>query len=72
MKSWSLTTSKSIEHKRVDVEHTELTEELIVTILLIKLAFLSSNAHIELWASEKDENVKKEANNKTVVRQSTK
>jgi large subunit ribosomal protein L17e len=31
-------------------------------------AFLSSNAHIELWAAEKDDNVKKEANNKAVAR----
>ncbi|CAD8049285.1 unnamed protein product [Paramecium primaurelia] len=34
--------------------------------------FLSSNAHIELWAAEKDENVKKETNNQQVARQSRK
>lgn len=58
---------KLIEHKKEDVELIELMEELIVKLIFI-VAFLSSNAHIELWASEKDENVKKEANNKAVVR----
>mgnify|MGYP001808023774 CR=1 FL=1 len=59
---------KSIEPKRVDVEHTEHMEESIVTFIIYLIAFLSSNAHIEIWAAERDENVKKEANNKVVAR----
>ena len=36
--------------------------------IIFQIAFLSSNAHIEIWAAERDENVKKEANNKVVAR----
>ena len=59
---------KSIELKKVDVEHIGHTEESIVIIIIYLIAFLSSNAHIEIWAAERDENVKKEANNKVVAR----
>ena len=46
--------------------HGRINRKII--ILIIQLAFLSSNAHVEIWASERDENVKKEANNKVVAR----
>jgi large subunit ribosomal protein L17e len=36
------------------------------------LAYLSSNCHVELWATEKEDNVKKEADKKQVVRRTRK
>lgn len=39
--------------------------ELIVNCFIITLiAYLSSNCHVELWATEKEENIKKEADKK--------
>lgn len=36
------------------------------------IAYLSSNCHVEIWATEKDEKVKKEENKKQVARLSRK
>ena len=45
---------KLIEPKKEEEEHIELMVESMVILLLdYFIAYLSSNCHIEMWASEK-------------------